>query len=1359
MRKQLNYRTLCILVLALMCSFITFNAQATHFRFGHFSWEHRPDIDPFAVDFRLEVAYRRSFFGNPSIGDTFKPRGFHFGDGSTVSFDFEVIAFNEQEDWIVGRATTSGSEPGVLRHIYPSALASNGQPWTAFIDDLARIDTLINSGGGWFRVATTIDLSEGNSSPLSSLAPIVTCPRGACRFLVPAIDPDGDTLQFRLATSAESRIRSLPAGLTIDSDSGFLDWSDSSAEPLGLYSIQVIIEDLNNNGDSKSQVAMDFVINLQEFNNNLPPVFNVPPTPENNQTITAVVGQTLSFQVVASDPDAGDVVTIGHVGLPLGAEFVIASQVNPESATFTWVPNMDDLGEHLVTFTANDNKGSAALPHGLRIEVIEPGISDVRVIDRVSTEGIDIDASSFSQIPHRVEALNGYSEIEWRFKTLAVDQIENLSVDLVLTNLSPGETRQVTHQVSLSYLDVNGGPVQQSLGEQSVEVATSLFAMSLMTDKPVYFANQSVLITTQLENLSHFENTSEVALSVVDDNGVLVQDLGRHPSKLLAAQSGSALTGIDFNTQTTSIGGYQIQAQLFDEQGVLQLSASSDFTIVTASGGDINISSGIHTDKPQYQAWDQVVLNGRVSNIAVNSQMAGGSAVIEVRDINGAVLLDETRQIGSMVPGAINDYPFYLTLNDQLAGLYSVIWTVYSLDGELLSNSSSSFTVERQNTQAYGGDVSVEYSIVYQNDLNSCSYDINNRSAMASNDLAVRYQLLDMATSSVVTEQTENINIVGNGNLSHNMSIDSGLLAFGGYACVLSAYIDAQWVNLGAVGFDVRPQPIRVNALLGHGTQGRLLLLTDEARECSALEDIHVQVNWGSQFSHTDQVEVIVYNEQGELIDIESVVEWSIDTNHQHLSNGADLSIAVEILGEINVNLQAPTHKLGDSYRIEVKHKAGFFFNSSKTWQVATDCDRPFTIGEVVEDVHLLGFKLFSDSADSVKDLDPYGPSEAPLVNEQNEFIREVLDAQGWTYTVVHSASDFTYEMRHGDYAAYVVLSERIHLPVLSQKELREHVYSGTGLLVAGGHDRRNLFIESALGVSIRGKLPFTSGLQNLDTVVLSDFPYDDDVQSIRSRSATIELEYVLPAKNGKHNKNHSKSAAQTYNEYGEGKSIFMGFDALAIATEQGVSGEVTELLIASITRIVMPLKEPVAGREWPVKVTVSNLGTPVTGLASVILPQGAEMAEAKDFTKQVNIWSKELNLAKGEQLEQTLYVRMPEVEGVHTIHLKIDVVSEFETQAHVAANLELGVSAPHTIVALLDKARDLKYEHFFEPHLHVLYADLFFAQEAIENKHWWAAQVLLVGATNMLIGDEREEVVAMRLAIDEQIHIVGQKL
>jgi hypothetical protein len=94
MRKQLNYRTLCILVLALMCSFITFNAQATHFRFGHFSWEHRPDIDPFAVDFRLEVAYRRSFFGNPSIGDTFKPRGFHFGDGSTVSCDLEVKAFN-----------------------------------------------------------------------------------------------------------------------------------------------------------------------------------------------------------------------------------------------------------------------------------------------------------------------------------------------------------------------------------------------------------------------------------------------------------------------------------------------------------------------------------------------------------------------------------------------------------------------------------------------------------------------------------------------------------------------------------------------------------------------------------------------------------------------------------------------------------------------------------------------------------------------------------------------------------------------------------------------------------------------------------------------------------------------------------------------------------------------------------------------------------------------------------------------------------------------------------------------------------------------------------------------------------------
>ncbi|MEY8198665.1 MAG: hypothetical protein RPS47_05445, partial [Colwellia sp.] len=228
MKNILSYRALGVVLLTLICSLVTLSAQATHFRFGHFSWEHRPDVAPNAVDFKLEVAYRRSFFGNPSIGQTFRPGSFNFGDGTSAAFDFEVIAFNAQEDWIVGRAITQGLEPGVVRHIYKFPNNGTGKPWVANLYSNARISTLQNSANSYYRVSTSIDLSEGNSSPVSSLAPIVTCPRGACRFLVPAIDKNGDALKFRLAAKSESAITRLPSGLTIDSRSGLIDWSDST---------------------------------------------------------------------------------------------------------------------------------------------------------------------------------------------------------------------------------------------------------------------------------------------------------------------------------------------------------------------------------------------------------------------------------------------------------------------------------------------------------------------------------------------------------------------------------------------------------------------------------------------------------------------------------------------------------------------------------------------------------------------------------------------------------------------------------------------------------------------------------------------------------------------------------------------------------------------------------------------------------------------------------------------------------------------------------------------------------------------------------------------------------------------------
>src|SRR5437764_773253 len=85
----------------------------------------------------------------------------------------------------------------------PYAYATAGS-FTAVIEACCRTFDQINNPFE-YRIETLVNVGSGNSSPQSTLPPLVLCPpSGLCVFTVPAIDPDGDTLQFRLSTPAEA---------------------------------------------------------------------------------------------------------------------------------------------------------------------------------------------------------------------------------------------------------------------------------------------------------------------------------------------------------------------------------------------------------------------------------------------------------------------------------------------------------------------------------------------------------------------------------------------------------------------------------------------------------------------------------------------------------------------------------------------------------------------------------------------------------------------------------------------------------------------------------------------------------------------------------------------------------------------------------------------------------------------------------------------------------------------------------------------------------------------------------------------------------------------------------------------------
>ncbi len=346
---------------------LTIYAEASHFRFGHFSYQARPDISETAADFSMTVAFRGSFFGQPGIGQTFRPGSYNYGDRHFDNLTYKVIARNLQEDWIVGRAVdSSGNER--IRHEYSSP-NNNGLPWLAQYASCCKISQILNAGNASWRVYTRVDLAAGNSSPVSNLPPIVTCSKYDCRFLIPAVDPDRDTITWRMSTSSESAIPSIPSGMSVDRDTGLFHWEGASSFSNGLYSVQITIEDRDENDSVKSTTAIDFLIRLQDQGTNTAPVFDHPPTPAAGSVITAVVGQPLSITVQASDADSNDIVYLNHVGLPNNASFeqsISGGQVGV--ANLDWTPVENDIGEHIVTFLANDNRGCAASPGSITFD-------------------------------------------------------------------------------------------------------------------------------------------------------------------------------------------------------------------------------------------------------------------------------------------------------------------------------------------------------------------------------------------------------------------------------------------------------------------------------------------------------------------------------------------------------------------------------------------------------------------------------------------------------------------------------------------------------------------------------------------------------------------------------------------------------------------------------------------------------------------------------------------------------------------------------------------------------------------------------------------------------------------------------
>ena len=166
-------------------------------------------------------------------------------------------------------------------------------------------------------------------------------------------DPQGQPLRYSVAG---------PAGMAINSTTGELGWRPGAGQ---VGSAAATVSVTNAGGLSAST---GFTVTVLEEAANTPPA--LAPVPDQ----ALLVGQALTVQLVADDPDVGDVLTYGVVSGPAGLT------VDPNTGLLGWIPGPDQVGTTEVTVQVTDLAG-ATDSEGFDVAVGLPPVPPIAVDD------------------------------------------------------------------------------------------------------------------------------------------------------------------------------------------------------------------------------------------------------------------------------------------------------------------------------------------------------------------------------------------------------------------------------------------------------------------------------------------------------------------------------------------------------------------------------------------------------------------------------------------------------------------------------------------------------------------------------------------------------------------------------------------------------------------------------------------------------------------------------------------------------------------------------------------------------------------------------------------------------------------
>jgi len=287
--------------------------------------------------------------------------------------------------------------------------------------------------------------------------------------------------------------------------------------------------------------------------------------------------------------------------------------------------------------------------------------------------------------------------------------------------------------------------------------------------------------------------------------------------------------------------------------------------------------------------------------------------------------------------------------------------------------------------------------------------------------------------------------------------------------------------------------------------------------------------------------------------------------------------------------------------------------------------------------------------------------------NQESDYLEDLLNDAGWLNTITSNAADFQSELQSGSYSNFLLLSSAQNLSNQTLSALQDAVSLGAGFIDAGNPLQRQDALEPLLGIEFGGLVNTVEGLslvnselQVADTALLLT-PENSLVAELDGATSVASFVPDVALASG-------SAPAITLNDFGDGRSVYVGVDLLEEANAIGDTNNIYARLLINALNYVSP--DPALNFfdiTVPVVLTVDNLGSETPGRLRLALPDSVEFVGALSsnrfsviqFNESTNTVTQIFDLDEDETSELLLWLT-PEEEVTLTAFVDSGEASEF---------------------------------------------------------------------------------------------------